>query len=80
MKTIISTIIASLIISLPMQMIWKNTTIPWHRCKFLTRMRTGTELQIMNCIFRFNNSPNGYDLHNADGATIEIQGDLQIED
>jgi len=43
-------------------------------------MRTGTELQIMNCIFRFNNSPNGYDLHNADGATIEIQGDLQIED
>jgi len=41
---------------------------------------SGADLRMMNCIFRFNNSPNGYDVHNADGATIEIQSDVQIED
>lgn len=41
---------------------------------------SGADLRMMNCTFRFNDSPNGHDVHNAGGANIIIEGNVQIED
>ncbi len=44
------------------------------------RIGAGPDMLKMYCIFRFNNSPNGHDVHNANGANILIEGNVQIED